>query len=140
MPQRSSWEIATIVAGTLIVVQGFETTRYLGETFDTATRIRALRWSQYFSLSVYILFVALALPIVPVLKGNYGDNSLITLTATASWLLPLPLIIAASMSQFSAAVADTLAAAANYFITVLLYTISQSMQSANIPSAQSLKV
>ncbi len=113
MPARSAWEIATIVAGTLIVVQGFETTRYLGEHFDVATRIRASRWSQYFSLGVYVLFVALAQPIVPVLEGKYDDNSLITLAATASFLLPIPLIIAASMSQFSAAVADTLAAAAN---------------------------
>jgi len=113
MPQRSAWEIATIVAGTLIVVQGFETTRYLGKSFDSSTRIRASRWSQYFSLSIYVLFVTLAQPIVPVLNGTYNDNSLITLAATASLLLPLPLIIAASMSQFSAAVADTLAAAAN---------------------------
>ena len=113
MPARSAWEIATIVAGTLIVVQGFETTRYLGEHFDVPTRIRASRWSQYFSLAIYVLFVALAQPMVPVLEGEYGDNSLITLAATASFLLPLPLIIAASMSQFSAAVADTLAAAAN---------------------------
>ncbi len=113
MPQRTVWEIATIVAGTLIVVQGFETPRYLGEEFDTVTRIRASRWSQYFSLSVYVLFVALAQPIVAVLNGNYGDNSLITLAATASLLLPLPLVIAASLSQFSAAVADTLAATAN---------------------------
>jgi len=113
MPQRSAWEIATIVAGTLIVVQGFETTRYLGKSFDSSTRIRASRWSQYFSLSIYVLFVMLAQPIVPVLNGTYNDNSLITLAATASLLLPLPLIIAASMSQFSAAVADTLAAAAN---------------------------
>ena len=113
MPQRSAWDIATIVAGTLIVVQGFETTRYLGKSFDSSTRIRASRWSQYFSLSIYVLFVMLAQPIVPVLNGTYNDNSLITLTATASLLLPLPLIIAASMSQFSAAVADTLAAAAN---------------------------
>ncbi len=113
MPQRSTWEVITIVAGTLIVVQGFETTRYLGKSFDTVTRIRASRWSQYFSLSIYVLFVALAQPIVAVLNGNYGDNSLITLAATASILLPLPLIIAASMSQFSAAVADTLAATAN---------------------------
>lgn len=29
MPQRSVWEMVTIVAGTLIVVQGFETPRYL---------------------------------------------------------------------------------------------------------------
>ncbi len=77
------------------------------------TRIRASRWSQYFSLSVYVLFVALAQPIVAVLKGEYGDNSLITLAATASLLLPIPLIVAASLSQFSAAVADTIAAAAN---------------------------
>lgn len=113
MPQRSAWEIVTIAAGTLIVVQGFETTRYLGSRFDVATRIRASRWSQYFSLTVYVLFVALAQPLVPALKGEYGDNSLITLAATASVLLPLPLIIAAAMSQFSAAVADTIAAAAN---------------------------
>jgi len=113
MPDRTAWEIATIVAGTLIVVQGFETTRYLGEHFDSQTRIRASRWSQYFSLSVYVLFVALAQPIVPVLNGNYTDNSLITLAATAALFLPLPLIVAASLSQFSAAVADTVAAAAN---------------------------
>ncbi len=113
MPQRSVWEIATIVAGTLIVVQGFETTRYLGRNFDSDTRIRASRWSQYFSLSIYVAFVVLALPIVSVLNGNYADNSLITLAATASLLLPVPLIVAASLSQFSAAVADTIAAAGN---------------------------
>jgi len=113
MPARSAWEIATIVAGTLIIVQGFETTRYLGEHFDSDTRIRAARWSQYFSLSVYVVFVALAQPLVTVLNGEYGENSLIRLAAAASVLLPLPLIVAAGLSQFSAAVADTLAAAAN---------------------------
>ncbi len=113
MPERTAWEVATIVAGTLIVVQGFETTRYMGEHFDSSVRIRASRWSQYFSLIIYVVFVALAQPIVPVLNGNYSENSLITLAATASLLLPLPLIVAASLSQFSAAVADTVAAAAN---------------------------
>ena len=106
-PGRSPWQVATIVAGTLIIVQGFETTRYLGGQFDTDTRIRASRWSQYFSLSVYVVFVTLAIPVVPVLNGQYGDNSLIAL-----WL-PVPLIAAAALSQFSAAVADTVAAAAN---------------------------
>ena len=56
---HSPWEIVTIVAGTLIVVQGFETTRYLGKEFDAATRVSASRWSQIISTSVYILFVAL---------------------------------------------------------------------------------
>ena len=113
VPDRTAWEIITIVAGTLIIVQGFETTRYLGEEFDPSTRIKASRWSQYFSLGIYLLFVALALPIVSVLNGVYDDNSLITLAATASLLLPVPLIIAAVMSQFSAAVADMLAATEN---------------------------
>lgn len=113
MPQRTVWEIATIVAGTLIVVQGFETPRYLGEQFNASTRIKASRWSQYISLSVYIIFVALALPIVSELDGKYDENSLIKIASTAALFLPLPLIIAASLSQFSAAVADTLAATAN---------------------------
>lgn len=113
MPQRSAWEMVTIVAGTLIVVQGFETTRYLGQSFDTWTRIRASRWSQYVSLTVYVAFVALALPVVHVLNGEYTDNSLIRLAAEVSVLLSVPLIVGAGLSQFSAAVADTLAAAAN---------------------------
>ena len=92
MPARSIWEIATIVAGTLIIVQGFETTRYLGEEFDAETRIRSARLSQYLSLSIYVVFVALAQPLVPVLGGEYGENSLIKLAAAASLLLPLPLI------------------------------------------------
>ncbi len=45
LPQRSGWEMLTIVAGTLIVVQGFETPRYLGHRFDTLTRRREPRRS-----------------------------------------------------------------------------------------------
>ena len=49
---HTPWEVATIVAGTLIVVQGFETPRYLGDVFDAQTRVRASRWSQIVSTSV----------------------------------------------------------------------------------------
>ena len=62
------------------------------------------------SLAAYVTFVALALP---VLNGQYADNSLIQLAAAVSVLLSMPLILAAGLSQFSAAVADTLTAAAN---------------------------
>lgn len=110
---HSLWEILTIVAGTLIVVQGFETTRYLGDSFDAGTRIRASRLSQLISSGVYLIFIGVALPLVHTLNGNYGDNSLIHLAAAASALLVVPLVIAAAMSQFSAAVADTLAATGN---------------------------
>jgi hypothetical protein len=110
---HTPWEILTIVAGTLIVVQGFETPRYLGKVYDAKTRISASRLSQIISTIVYILFVALALPLVAQLKGKYDDNSLIALAGFASSLLPVPLIIAAAMSQFSAAVADTFSALGN---------------------------
>jgi len=101
------------VAGTLIVVQGFETPRYLGEEFDAPTRIAASRWSQVISTAVYLLFVALALPVVHLLNGQYNDNSLIKLAGFASALLVTPLIAAAALSQFSAAVADTMSATGN---------------------------
>jgi len=110
---HTPWEVATIVAGTLIVVQGFETPRYLGDIFDTDTRVRASRWSQFLSTGVYIVFVALALPVVHTLNGHYNDNSLIVLVRTAVPLLVAPLVIAAALSQFSAAVADTMAATGN---------------------------
>ena len=113
MPDRTAWEILTIVAGTLIVVQGFETPRYLGKLFDAKTRIGASRLSQIISTAVYIIFVALALPLVVKLDGKYDDNSLIALAGFASALLVAPLIIAAAMSQFSAAVADTFSAIGN---------------------------
>lgn len=58
-----------------------------------------------------MVFVALAQPLVPVLNGEYGDHSPIRLAATASVLLPL--IVVAGLSQFSAAMADTLSAAAD---------------------------
>ncbi|MEM9045294.1 MAG: hypothetical protein AAGC81_11395 [Pseudomonadota bacterium] len=113
LPDHSGWEMLTLVAGTLIVVQGFETPRYLGSTFDAETRIKASRLSQVISTAVYVVFVALALPIVITLNGMFDDDSLISLAKTAAIWLPIPLIIAAVLSQFAAAVADTLAASGN---------------------------
>ena len=110
---HTPWERLTIVAGTLIVVQGFETTRYLGQQYDASVRVSASRWSQIISTCVYIVFVAVAMPVVYTLHGQYNDNSLIKLAGTASSLLVAPLVIAAALSQFSAAVADSLAATGN---------------------------
>jgi len=111
--EHTPWEVLTIVAGTLIVVQGFETTRYLGSSFDAETRVKASRWSQIISTAVYLIFVAVALPVVHTLNGQYDENSLIALTGIAAKVLAVPLIVAAALSQFSAAVADTLAATGN---------------------------
>jgi len=53
------------------------------------------------------------MPLVHSLNGQYDDNSLIKLAGVASALLVAPLVIAAALSQFSAAVADTIAATGN---------------------------
>ena len=113
MPSRSWWEIVTIVGGTLIVVQGFETSRYLGGEFDRATRIKSCRLSQIISTVVYLVFIALATPLMHFLGDTVKDNDLIMLAGKASILLPIPLICAAVLSQFSAAVADTMGGGGN---------------------------
>lgn len=110
---HTGWQVLTIVAGTLIVVQGFETTRYLGEEYPSDVRVAASRWSQVVSTVVYVAFVGAALPLLHNLDGQYNDNSLIKLAGTASSLLVTPLIVAAALSQFSAAIADTVAATGN---------------------------
>ena len=112
-PSRSWWEIITIVGGTLIVVQGFETSRYLGAEYDAATRIKSCRLSQIVSTTVYLAFIALATPLMHFLGDTVKDNDLIMLAGKASILLPIPLVCAAVLSQFSAAVADTMGGGGN---------------------------
>jgi hypothetical protein len=112
-PDKSWWQILTIVGGTLIVVQGFETSRYLGEEFDTDTRIRSSRLSQIISMIIYIAFIALATPLMHFLGGKVETDSLIMLAGKAAAILTVPLIAAAVLSQFSAAVADTMAGGGN---------------------------
>jgi hypothetical protein len=113
MPDHTWWEILTLVGGTLIVVQGFETSRYLEEEFDTDTRIRSCRMSQIISTVIYLIFILAATPLMHLLGAKVKDNALIMLAGKASALLPIPLVIAAVLSQFSAAVADTIGGGGN---------------------------
>lgn len=104
-----------ILAGTLIVVQGFETTRYLSNKFNRETRIKACRDSQLISSGVYIIFVFLTVPIMYNinLQGEISNNILIEVVKIAAPVLVIPLILAAILSQFSAAVADIFGASGN---------------------------
>jgi hypothetical protein len=113
VPTQGLWNVLTILGGTLIVVQGFETSRYLGSEFDREMRVRSCRSSQIVSTTIYLLFVAVATPLMHFLSSQVEDNGLLVLTAKASVLLTAPLVIAAVMSQFSAAVADVVAGGGN---------------------------
>jgi hypothetical protein len=113
VPTQSLWTVLTVLGGTLIVVQGFETSRYLGSEFDREMRVRSCRSSQLVSTTIYLVFVAVATPLMHFLSSHVEDNGLLVLTAKASVLLSAPLVIAAVMSQFSAAVADVVAGGGN---------------------------
>ena len=101
------WHEVRMVLGMLIVVQGFETSRYLGERFTPSIRIRTMRYAQLISGGIYIVYIALMLyyfnyPLPP--KGQ--DTAIITLSKHIASILPIMLVTVALIAQFDAAVAD----------------------------------
>ena len=94
-----------ILLGLLIVVQGFETSRYLGDQHPAEQRIATMRAAQLVSAAIYLLFIGLA---TVLFHGGLGADvtAIIGLTKPVAIVLPLLLSIAAIGSQFSAAVAD----------------------------------
>ncbi len=94
-----------IVLGLLIVVQGFETSRYLGSQHSPEQRIRTMRNAQIISACIYLVFIGLA---TVLFHGDLGSDvtAIIEMTRPVALVLPLLLGIAAIGSQFSAAVAD----------------------------------
>ena len=102
-----------LLGGTVIVVQGFETTRYLGEHYCPETRIRASRLSQIISTIVYVAFVALVTPHTYLLDGVMSDSGLLDIVKQVVAWMVLPLVGAAIFSQFSAAIADTIGGTGN---------------------------
>lgn len=101
---------ARTLAGALIVVQGFETSRYLGESYGQKVRIKTMQRAQLISGVIYIIFVSLTVPTFPLLSSKIDDTAIIGLSVVVASALPVMLVIAALMSQFSAAVADTIGA------------------------------
>ena len=96
-----------LLAGILLIIQGFETSRYLGAEYDAETRIRTMRYAQILSGMVYLLFIGLSLPLLGDFHEQRDETAIIALAAMVAAVLPAMLIVAAVMSQFSAAVADT---------------------------------
>jgi hypothetical protein len=100
-----------ILSGILLVVQGFETSRFLGEKYNARIRVRSMRRAQLISGVLYFVSVIALLPIVQTLDlENIQIAKIVAATGLAAAVLPLMLIVAAIMSQFSAAVADTVGA------------------------------
>ena len=94
-----------VLIGLLIVVQGFEISRYLGSEHSAKQRIKTMRWAQLISSVIYILFLAfITILFHKDLKSDV--TGIIAMTKPVAAILPFLLTISAIGSQFSASVAD----------------------------------
>jgi hypothetical protein len=95
--------------GVIIIVQGFETSRYLTAQYSPAMRIKTMRIAQIISGIIYVAFITLAMVMFNVIT-HYDETTIIDVISLSSIILPSMLIIAAVFSQFSAAIADMIGA------------------------------
>lgn len=101
------WQAAALTAGLLVTVQGFETSRYLGDEYDAQTRVRSMRLAQWISAAIYMLYILLLSYVFAPAALALSETAIIDLMGVVAPILPLLLITAAISAQFSAAVADT---------------------------------
>jgi len=88
-------------------VQGFETSRYLGEAYNASMRIRTMRYAQWLSSAIYVVFILLMTPFFTgALPERGGETSIIDLLAPLGVIIGPLIMITAVASQLSAAVAD----------------------------------
>jgi hypothetical protein len=110
-PDVELWDGLRQLAGLLLIVQGFETSRYLDASYDAPMRARSMRLAQWLAAVIYVAFVALSLPLMGgLVRAEISETAIIEITAEITLVLPAMLVVAAAMSQFSAAVADTIGA------------------------------
>lgn len=97
-----------IILGLLIMVQGFETSRYLSEDYDSRTRVKSMRWAQIISTVIYVLLIVLFIPVFKQhpLGDVVSETSVIDVGKYIFLFAPGFLYLAAMMSQLSASVAD----------------------------------
>jgi len=106
-PQVTGWAGLTLMAGLIVTVQGFETSRYLGGTYDAAMRVRSMRLAQLLSTGIYCLYIVLLTYAFESDPLSLNETAIIDLMQVVAPILPLLLVVAALSAQFSAAIADT---------------------------------
>ncbi len=106
-PQRNAFTQFQMLAGALLVVQGFETSRFLGDKYSREIRVASMRNAQIISGIIYVVSVILLMPVVQGMDlVHVRLSQIIDAMAPMALILPVALMIAALASQFSAAVAD----------------------------------
>jgi hypothetical protein len=93
--------------GLFVLVQGFESSRYIGAYFSADMRVKTMRAAQYISSAVYVLFVAFSLILFAHVKAPANVTAIFEVSKQVSVFLPFLIMAAALGSQLSAIVNDT---------------------------------
>jgi hypothetical protein len=93
--------------GLVILVQGFETSRYLGNSYSAADRVMTMRWAQWISMGIYVAFILLITPYFSDgIRVTGGETAIIDMLLPIGAAVAPMIILAALVSQLSAAIAD----------------------------------
>lgn len=103
----TGWGGVTLAFGLIVTVQGFETSRYLGATYDVTTRLRSMRLAQWLATAIYMVYIILLAYSLPRGAMPLDETAIIAAMEIVAPILPLLLVAAALSAQLSAAVADT---------------------------------
>lgn len=91
--------------GALLIIQGFETSRYLGHVYSAEERVRSMRYAQILASAIYVAFMLLAVDFLDPAQPA-DETAIIRYSEKVAPILPVFLILGAVAAQFSAAIAD----------------------------------
>ena len=107
-PAAVSLTSIPLLLGLLTTVQGFEISRYLGESYDQATRVRTMRYAQWLSSAIYLAFLALLTPFLRQTTHLEGVAGILDIMALVAPVMGVFVLVGAVFSQLSAAIADSI--------------------------------
>ncbi|WP_267395774.1 MULTISPECIES: hypothetical protein [unclassified Sphingomonas] len=107
-PTRLSWSGVPLLLGLVITVQGFETSRYMGGSYDQPTRVRTMRYAQWLSSAIYLAFLGLLTPFLTRAQHAEGVAGILDIMTMVAPLLGVFVLVGAVSSQLSAAIADSI--------------------------------
>lgn len=107
-PPQISLQSVPMLLGLLITVQGFETSRYLGDSYPADLRIRTMRRAQWISAAIYIGFILLLTPFLGRAAHSDGVAGILDIMTFVAPGMAVFVLIGAVSSQLSAAVADSI--------------------------------
>ena len=107
-PAKISAASVPLLLGLLITVQGFETSRYMGDSYDQPTRVRTMRYAQWLSSAIYLAFLALLTPFLNEAQHAEGVAGILDIMELVAPVLGIFVLVGAVSSQLSAAIADSI--------------------------------